>query len=675
MLAGGHEIANVEAHVDELAGGPHAEPFDLGALATAWPRVRAARSVTRYAPRSRVAVGRPRDQRAGCVRGLVASQVGAPDRAMASRSCAGGRPPPRRSSLPVSGSVTVGAEPPRGDRRLAAPGSGLGGHDPRVLCGGSACRRPVGVRRRDRRAWLWQAETAWWRGLGDEAARQVRRASTGEAAVAMVGGAAARGRAAVCGGVGGCRVGAGRAWRRSMPWPEVPGPIPMRRVAVVAPTRRWRDVLVAVADSGIVEPEEASPVRVGWRARRTSRRARARRSSPPTGPTSNVACGRSRRSARRRSGAGACEHAALQRDQITALAGWAPADAIGQLDDRLAPLGGSVVELPLPPGSTSRRRCAHRRSSGALRPLVDTYATVPYRDVDPVWFATVAYVVMFGMMFGDVGDGLLLVVGALLLRRSRSPRFARRPPGVAAGPRARRDGRGVRSALRGGVRSDRARPDAVARSPRRAERCCWPASASARCCWRAPTRIGIVNRWREGGPARRSGRRAGSPAPRCSSVSRSSWVASAWSRTAAVGRRPRDRRRGSRAGRGRAAEPGRPGGAGVCRRVSSRSTSSIRLGSNVVSFARLAAFGLMHAAIGAVVWDATTALGVRPGAAVAADRGLRRRSRRGLRPGGARGRGAGAATRVLRAVLPDLRRRGPPVPAVARPARSRGDTC
>jgi V/A-type H+/Na+-transporting ATPase subunit I len=43
-----------------------------------------------------------------------------------------------------------------------------------------------------------------------------------------------------------------------------------------------------------------------------------------------------------------------------------------------------------------------------------------------------------------------------------------------------------------------------------------------------------------------------------------------------------------------------------------------RLGSNVVSFARLAAFGLTHAAIGAVVWQATTGLwggGVVAGAA------------------------------------------------------------
>jgi V/A-type H+-transporting ATPase subunit I len=34
----------------------------------------------------------------------------------------------------------------------------------------------------------------------------------------------------------------------------------------------------------------------------------------------------------------------------------------------------------------------------------------------------------------------------------------------------------------------------------------------------------------------------------------------------------------------------------------------VRIGSNVVSFARLAAFGLTHAALAAIVWDGTTAL-------------------------------------------------------------------
>ena len=65
--------------------------------------------------------------------------------------------------------------------------------------------------------------------------------------------------------------------------------------------------------------------------------------------------------------------------------------------------------------SSSRRRPAAwcptlitgTRASRPFRPLVDTYAQQRlYADIDPTLFAGVAYVLMFGMMFGDAGHGL-----------------------------------------------------------------------------------------------------------------------------------------------------------------------------------------------------------------------------------------------------------------------------
>ncbi|MGO4430740.1 hypothetical protein AB4Z54_71220, partial [Streptomyces sp. MCAF7] len=44
----------------------------------------------------------------------------------------------------------------------------------------------------------------------------------------------------------------------------------------------------------------------------------------------------------------------------------------------------------------------------------------------------------------------------------------------------------------------------------------------------------------------------------------------------------------------------------------------LRIGSNVISFARLAAFGLTHAALAAVVWQGTTALARMGGVALVA---------------------------------------------------------
>ena len=61
------------------------------------------------------------------------------------------------------------------------------------------------------------------------------------------------------------------------------------------------------------------------------------------------------------------------------------------------------------------------------------------------------------------------------------------------------------------------------------------------------------------------------------------------------------------------------GAAGVAQAIVELFDTVIRLGSNLISFARLAAFGLTHAAIGAIVWEGATALSSRgPAGAVAA---------------------------------------------------------
>lgn len=57
------------------------------------------------------------------------------------------------------------------------------------------------------------------------------------------------------------------------------------------------------------------------------------------------------------------------------------------------------------------------------------------------------------------------------------------------------------------------------------------------------------------------------------------------------------------------------GGAGVAQAGVELFDTVVRIGSNVVSFSRLAAFGLAHAALGSVVWDATSGLS-RHGAAL-----------------------------------------------------------
>ncbi len=407
-----------------------------------------------------------------------------------------------------------------------------------------------------------------------------------------------------------------------MPWRDPPGPIAMRRIAVVAPTRRWRTVLVAVADSGMVEPEASThaPGIDGWVMTPAAVTAPGGAVLTPEQPDMDAL----RAAGRAELLAGEAElqrvsDGALQRDQITALAGWAPAAAIEPLAERLAPLGGSVIEMPIPTGVDVPTALPPRRSSGALRPLVDTYATVPYRDVDPVWFATVAYVVMFGMMFGDVGDGLILVVGALLLRRSHRPSLARVrhlwPLIVALGAMAAVFGLlyGEAFGPTGLVPTLWIAPLDEPETLLLAGVC---VGAVLLACAYA---IGIVNRWREGGASAALWAPSGGAGAALFVGVALVAAGVLWSSPplwgmgivigvlglvlAAVGLR-------SQAG---------PGGAGVAQAGVETFDLTMRIGSNLVSFARLAAFGLMHAAIAFVVWDATKDLwGSGTAAAVAA---------------------------------------------------------
>ena len=211
---------------------------------------------------------------------------------------------------------------------------------------------------------------------------------------------------------------------------------------------------------------------------------------------------------------------ALQRDQITALAGWAPATAIEPLAERLAPLGGSVVEMPDPRRGGRADRVASPSVVGCVAPVGRHVRDRPVSRRGP-------RVVRDGRLRRHVRDDVR--------RRGRraacssSARCCSAGPAGRASPSVRqlwplvlalgRDGGGVRPAVRGGVRSDGARAHGVDRSPRRAR----DAAAGRSVCRRGPARMRVRDRHRQslaGGRSRRGavGTERRSPEPRSSSV-------------------------------------------------------------------------------------------------------------------------------------------------------------
>ncbi|MGN6302189.1 MAG: V-type ATPase 116kDa subunit family protein, partial [Angustibacter sp.] len=345
-------------------------------------------------------------------------------------------------------------------------------------------------------------------------------------------------------------------------------PVPMRRVAVVAPDWAVHDVLAQVADAGVVELEQPGG---------------------PQAPVAEVAA------------------VAVRSRSAAAWAGWMPTDAVGPLTARLAAAGGAVVPLPRPRGEQPPTLLGGRADT-AFTSLVQTYSTVPYADLDPTVFAAVAYVVMFGLMFGDVGHGLLLLGIGLAARFGHWGRLrALRPVASVV------IGAGAAAAAAGLAYGELFGPTGVV-----------PA------LWLSPLddpvrllvgglavgavllalayAVGTVNRVREGGwayavyaPSGIAGATVflGVGVLVAGILTHADWLVAVAVVVSASGLVLAFA--GLYVGAGR-------GGSAAAQAVVELVDLVVRLGSNIVSFARLAAFGLTHAALGAVVWSATTAL-------------------------------------------------------------------
>ena len=213
-----------------------------------------------------------------------------------------------------------------------------------------------------------------------------------------------------------------------MPLPETAVPVPMLRVAVVAPGSRLREALVGLAQAGCVEPVVGLPPASGAEVdamRRLERSAAPATASPPSrrhAPDARATGARRRRPLL----AGEAELARARGlgDRPRPRRGRRRLDAARRGRRRcataLAGCGAALVELPRPAWTeppTLLGRRGRRARSGRWSTM---YGAARYRDLDPTPFAAVTFVLMFGMMFGDVGHGLLLAAAGARCSRARA---------------------------------------------------------------------------------------------------------------------------------------------------------------------------------------------------------------------------------------------------------------
>ncbi len=118
--------------------------------------------------------------------------------------------------------------------------------------------------------------------------------------------------------------------------------------------------------------------------------------------------------------------------RFVVLSGWVPAKDAERLRARLqnATEGRAVVDLDRPEDLPAAARAALRvpilhRNPLLLRPfqsLVRLYGTPSYEEVEPTAFFAISFLLMFGLMFGDVGHGFVLCAAGFCLFRF-VPRF------------------------------------------------------------------------------------------------------------------------------------------------------------------------------------------------------------------------------------------------------------
>lgn len=401
-----------------------------------------------------------------------------------------------------------------------------------------------------------------------------------------------------------------------MPLLERVAPIPMRRIAVVAPADGLRDVLAIVAELGVVELE-AAPEEQGGEVLEAARRLEQARPALRQGMP---------RLAPRAPDPAALEHAgawdlltgeaqllrraatAVRRRSTAILVGWTPEAAVEALSHRLASLGAVVVTLPRPAWIEPPTLLPLPRGAAQFHPLVETYGTARYEDVDPTPFAAASFVLMFGMMFGDTGHGLLLALLGVLTRlvphRRLEPLRRVWLLPVAAG---------LSAACFGLLYGEAFGPTGLVKplwlTPLADPVRLLVVGVAVGCGLLALSyALGTVNRWREGGLRAAVFAGAGlaglvlfagaglAVAGWALSIASLTWAGLGIALTGLA-----------LLATGLALQAG-PGVAGIVQVVVELFDAVVRLATNAISFARLAAFGMVHAAIGLVVWSGTVAL-------------------------------------------------------------------
>ncbi|MGN0446946.1 MAG: V-type ATP synthase subunit I [Acutalibacteraceae bacterium] len=99
------------------------------------------------------------------------------------------------------------------------------------------------------------------------------------------------------------------------------------------------------------------------------------------------------------------------------LVGFIPADKEKALKEKLSRCPEIIAEIETPPRDGSIQPPVMLKNLRIARPFsffVEMYGLPSYKDIDITSFVAVTYTVLFGMMFGDLGQGIVLLIAGLI---------------------------------------------------------------------------------------------------------------------------------------------------------------------------------------------------------------------------------------------------------------------
>lgn len=118
----------------------------------------------------------------------------------------------------------------------------------------------------------------------------------------------------------------------------------------------------------------------------------------------------------------------LQSGRLATLKGFVPQKKFSELNEKVHGMLHEkvlVLENEVPAAADPPTKISHGRFIRPFEELTKLYGLPHYSEVDPTPIIAITYPILFGLMFGDVGHGLVLLIGGLLLGK-----FVKRNQGI-----------------------------------------------------------------------------------------------------------------------------------------------------------------------------------------------------------------------------------------------------